>query len=223
MKTSVPAVDLIGRLLSLAEQEDIPVGKTKLVKLLYLLEVEYFRENQQRLTDLKWIFFHYGPYPVGLDELLGSADVDVIPQRLSDGLKFQQVTVADGAQREAIFDVALERLARRVVDEWGGLSLNHLLNYVYFETEPMMHASRGDELDFGTVKPPEPVQEIIIDRKRLALIRKNLDDHIKELRLSKPGCEWDPVLAEGLKIWDEGHNTVPLSGPVVFGPEPEGR
>jgi len=219
MRTSVPAADLIGLLLSLAEQEGVPVGKTKLVKLLYLLEVEFFRENQQRLTDLKWIFSHYGPYPVGLDDLLGSADVDVIPQRLVGGSKFEQVTVADGARREPAFDAAVEHLARRVVDEWGGLSLNHLLNYVYFETEPMMHAARGDELDFGTVKPPEPVRSIVVDRKRLAQIRENLDHHLREYRPVRAGCEWDPGLAEGLKLWDEGHRRVEIAGTVELDPE----
>jgi len=219
VKTSVPAADLTALLLSLTEQEGIVLGKTKLVKLLYLLEVEFFRENQQRLTDLKWIFFHYGPYPVGLDELLGSADVDVIPQRLADGLKFQQVTVADRARHEATFDASLERLAHRVVDEWGGLDLNHLLNYVYFETEPMMHAARGEELDFSMVKPPEPVRNIVVDSKRLAQIRQSLDRHLKVYRPARAGCDWDPGLAEGMKLWDEGHRRVEVAGTVQLDPD----
>ena len=124
------------------------------------------------------------------------------------------MTVADDARREATFDVALEQLARRVVDEWGGLSLNHLLNYVYFETEPMMNAARGDELDFGAVKPPEPVRSIVVDCKRLAQIRESLDHHLKEYRPVRVGCEWDPVLAEGLKLWDSGHRKVEIAGTV---------
>jgi hypothetical protein len=214
MRTGVPPPELMTLLLSLANQEGIQVGKTKLVKLLYLLEVEFYRENRQRLTDLKWVFFHYGPYPVGLDDLLESPDIEVLPRRLTDGRRFEEVTVADAGQSGAGFDPALERLARRVVDNWGGLELSHLLNYVYFETEPMMHAVRGDVLDFSTVKPPEPVRNIVVDPKRLAQIRKSLDEHLRELPLAKPGCEWDPVLAKGLKLWDDGHRRVEIAGSV---------
>lgn len=223
MKAEASAEQLIRLLLSIADQDGISVGKTRLVKLLYLLEVEFFREHRRRLTDLKWVFFHYGPYPVGLDDLLESPDVEILPKRLADGRRFEQVTVADAGRHAAGLDTAVERLARRVVDEWGGLELNRLLNYVYFETEPMMHAVRGQELDFSSVKPAEPIRKIAIDHKKLAQIRKSLAKHLKEFRLTKAGCEWDPALAEGIRLWDEGHTTVPISGRVYLDPEPEGR
>jgi hypothetical protein len=223
MAVADPAETLIPLLLSLAEREGIKIGKTKLVKLLYLLEVEFYREHHERLTSLTWVFLHYGPYPLGLDDLLESPDVEVLPKRLTDGRSFQQVTVADAPRVISGPDPAVELLARRIFLEWGGLELNRLLNYVYFETEPMMRAVRGEELDFSTVIPREPALKIVVDGKKLARIRKNLGEHLERFQLSKAGCNWNPILAEGLKLWDEGRRQVDIRGSVEFDPSGFGQ
>ena len=40
---------------------DAGFGKTKLVKLLYLIDVENWRRSRKTLTGLEWNFYHYGP------------------------------------------------------------------------------------------------------------------------------------------------------------------
>ena len=55
-------VQLIKGILGEAENQGISVGRVRLVKLLYLLEIEYYRIYQKRLTHLKWEFYHYGPH-----------------------------------------------------------------------------------------------------------------------------------------------------------------
>ena len=45
---------------------------------------------------------------------------------------------------------------KRVVGEWGSRSLPELLDYVYFETEPMEAVKkRGEILDFSTIQKEE--------------------------------------------------------------------
>jgi hypothetical protein len=51
-------------------------------------------------------------------------------------------------------DFELETIVDRIVKEWGDADLNKLLDYVYFETEPMQNAKRGDVLDFSSVSQP---------------------------------------------------------------------
>ena len=46
------------------------VGRTALMKLVYLVDVEHYRQYGKQATGLKWRFHHYGPYA---DEL--QADV----------------------------------------------------------------------------------------------------------------------------------------------------
>ena len=42
----------------------------------------------------------------------------------------------------------VSRLLRSITEEWGDANINVLLNHVYFNTEPMEHAKRGEILDF---------------------------------------------------------------------------
>jgi len=48
-----------------ADEEKILIGRTVLVKLIYLLDVEFYRTNRSLYTGLEWIFFKYGPYAFG--------------------------------------------------------------------------------------------------------------------------------------------------------------
>jgi hypothetical protein len=212
-------VELIKLLLSACQREDIPVGKTKLVKLLYLMEVECYRSHRERLTDLTWVFLHYGPYPQGFEQLLGDPDIEQLPRSLADGRRFEQVTVSDAPEFHD--DRTLTRLADDIVERWGGLQLERLLDYVYFDTEPMLAAVRGQELDFSTVAPAaaSAARNIRIDPKRLAQIRKNVSQHVKELGLKTRDCEWDPVAAAAAKVWDEGHLVVRLEGTGRMDPD----
>lgn len=218
------AATLIHLLVDRLAEANISVGKTRLVKLLYLMEVEYYRKNQTRLTNLDWVFLHYGPYTHELDSLLGSPDLEVVPRHLTDGRRLDQVTVSDRSRRVVKVAVELRRLAGEVVERWGGLQIELLLDYVYFETEPMMTASRGALLDFSSIPPAmaTAVRKIGIDRKKLAAIRRNVSRHAKELCLEVSECEWDAETAAAAKLWDEGRTSTELGGSVRLEPESKG-
>lgn len=129
--------------------------RTKLVKLLYLIDVARAEGLGRTLTGIQWRFLHYGPYAPELG-----------------------ATLEELEHREAIFggtfgDAVLYRGARdvpdsdnwppsicigidRVVDEWAGAELNKLLDHVYFHTTPMQEAERGEELDFSAIERERP-------------------------------------------------------------------
>lgn len=44
----------------------------------------------------------------------------------------------------------------RILKWWMWEDTNVLLDYVYFETEPMRQSRRGDILDFSTISPIQP-------------------------------------------------------------------
>jgi uncharacterized phage-associated protein len=210
------AQSLVKLLLRLAQRESIPIGKTKLVKLLYLMEVEYYRAHRERLTSLRWSFLYYGPYTSELESLLDSPDIEVIPERLRDGRIRETVTVSEPAPSYGITP-ELEQLAEFVMERWGGLGLEGLLDYVYFETEPMLDAERGQELDFTRIEPArsKTVRKVSLDRKKLAEIRKRVARHSVELGTVSAVPAWNPGLAEAIKIWDEDSYHVRVRGSVV--------
>jgi hypothetical protein len=166
--------------------------KTRLVKLLYLTELEYFRRTGKRLTDLKWIFHHFGPYAYALGDLLGNPDDDRVAWSLT--------------RRPSTSDHDMQICVSQVVHEWGNADLNALLDYVYFDTEPMQAATRGEALNFAVVIPlaqkhKEKVR-IELDPKKLRELRKKLAARAPDYQRLRVASEVSDDLLENLKEWD---------------------
>src|SRR5690348_15440932 len=71
------------------------VGKTKLLKLLYLSDIEYFRVFRRTLTGFDWRFYLYGPWAPQFDEILQRLDQqDAISRRAwsNDAVEGEQLT-----------------------------------------------------------------------------------------------------------------------------------
>src|SRR2546427_12940168 len=54
--------DLIWYLVWRVRHEDGMPAKTRLVKLLYLVDLYHVRDRGSQLTSFRWRFYHYGPY-----------------------------------------------------------------------------------------------------------------------------------------------------------------
>src|SRR4051794_32036482 len=70
------AKNLIAAIISFVKQKGSYVTKTKLLKLLYLFDIEYYRVHRRTFTGFSWKYFHLGPwaaeYDPTLDGLLAS-------------------------------------------------------------------------------------------------------------------------------------------------------
>lgn len=165
-----------------AQDLDLDIGKTKLIKILYLLDVENYRCHQRMHTELNWIFYKYGPYAFELEEFLRNIGVAEEGIALGGGRVFLKL----GIESEDDVEIDLERKAvlDNLLEDWGDASLGELLDYVYFDTEPMMGAqTRGEALDFNSVKPQSyyAVIEYKVDEKQGQKITKK----IREWELTK--------------------------------------
>lgn len=144
--------DIIINIIDLLHEKNIGFGRTKLVKLSYLLDLEYYRRNKKLLTDAKWIYYLYGPYPINYNDYLESDGIQISDP---NDTGFKSISLKECA---CIPDIPndLKRLISSLIDEYGRMDLNDLLDYVYYDTEPMMNVKeRMDELDFSTVLPRE--------------------------------------------------------------------
>jgi Protein of unknown function (DUF4065) len=192
-------IDLIYKHVRL-ERMQIP-QLTRLVKLIYLVELEYFRLRQKRLTNLDWKFHYYGPYPPAFKSILDDAEIQ---ESTWKGGKTSQQLVRDEAHFvEAKGEPDLERLIHRIVKDWGDADLNALLDHVYFETEPMQNARRGDMLDFSLVKEPARRIQIKVDQKRLAELRTQLRERASAYSQIRQRSEPRPDLIQALQTWDD--------------------
>lgn len=191
-------VELIAAIQTAVQREGMPPPRrTRLTKLLYLTEVEYFRATGQRLTDLAWFFHHYGPYAHELAGLLGGEELGAA----GDEARIYPANRATEAVRD---DVVLRGLLEAMVHEWGDADLNRLLDYVYFETEPMDEVRRGDRLDFSTVRPRTPARAAIrLDRAQLHGLRARVAAAATQYRDPRERQPATELLLAGLRAWDD--------------------
>jgi Protein of unknown function (DUF4065) len=137
--------------------------KTKVLKLLYLLDIESFRETHQTLTGFDWIFYKYGPwtaqYDVVLDELAQAGKIRLASSSRAD----QEAIFIDSTaavELSKAFPTYREELkVRRVLELWADRPIGELLEYVYFHTAPMRDAKRDSRLDFESVMREETPQD----------------------------------------------------------------
>lgn len=194
------------------------MAKTRLIKLLYLVEVEHVKHFQDRLTNLEWQFYHYGPYASEIEQVLGAPDIEEISFSLSDGRQGSQYILGED-ERDDNVPPDIRRLIDYIVKDWGAIDLNKLLDYVYFETEPMINARRGEVLDFTKVKPwapSEKLKTVRIDAKKLTELRKKYIPHVKEMSKREPVFRLpDKTYIACLGAWDDEISSTSISGQVI--------
>lgn len=207
-------------------------GKTKLVKLLYLIDVENYRMRSRKLSGLDWLFYHYGPYAVGIDRALKQLDLD-IPQEevLTAGgrkaIVFKPSRAVE-AESEDRISGADKVVVDRVLKEWGLEELNPILSHVYFHTEPMKDAQRGEVLDFAKIRHLKSahvasrVEGLPSDhlREMRAAFQKVRDEHLRKLSRSlDPQPRLDEVFWNSLMHLDSDEQYSVPKGDVEMAEE----
>jgi uncharacterized phage-associated protein len=197
------------------------LGRVRLVKLLYLLEVEYVRFYGRRLTDLTWKFYHYGPYPLQFEQLVETAGLETTDKPIDGNRILKALTLPEFSSKQQTLPAEIDSMIDSLVKEWADASLNRLLNYVYFETEPMREARRGDVLDFSRIKPISMYRKVpgIIDKKQLTAIRKSLTERLNKLAKGGSQQPIHPSIHEYLARWDEDESGISITGTANLQPE----
>ena len=212
---------LIAYLIDQVRDQEGTLNKTALVKLVYLVDVECCRKLGRPATELEWRFHHYGPYSAQLERDVNYNRFIHVFGDQNSGYGFapssdwQDIRAAFNTS----FDPAVRRIADGVARQWGLEPLETILEYVYFETEPMQNARRGETLDFSKIQPEETSARRV---PRLSFS----DEFISDLRTrwqergkptSTPGGEkatpsepvYDEIYEQALELMDEDEGMRP--------------
>lgn len=155
------------------QKNGYPLGKTKLIKLAYLAEIFHQRITNERLTDEKWIYWHYGPYIMSYNKVLDHGAFKIIVTEE----EFHPVVPSEDYKPSEMSPTANIAISRAM--EFSELDLNDLLDFVYFDTEPMMKVKdRGEVLDFKCVLPESEyrVKPLEIPNRQKQEILKKIDE-----------------------------------------------
>jgi len=155
MKSAEKLEGLIKAIVYFVNSKGGYINKTKLLKYLYLVDIEYYRNHGETFTGFDWIFHKYGPwakeYNDIYDKMAELGELVVKPGNRPD-LDTQFLYTNEEVDLGDIFDSFTEEIKmKRILERWSDESLGKILDYVYFYTEPMEDAERGKPLDFTKV------------------------------------------------------------------------
>lgn len=150
--------DLIAAVASAIREFGGAPTKTKILKLLYLLDIESYRKTGATLTGFDWKFYRYGPWAQSYDEALQSAaqqnKIIINAREFDEGATF--INPVSKLALSQVFPNAVQELtAKRIIETWATRPTVELLDYVYFHTAPMRDAVRNEPLDFSTLAREE--------------------------------------------------------------------
>jgi len=150
---------LIAAVVTWVVEEGSYVTKTKLLKLLYLFDVEYYRNYRQTFTGFAWKFFHLGPWAPEFDPALEGLVAKGILSQQQSNKEFETIFYRPDERidpREPFSNVKDEYILRRVLKLWGTRSTGEILDHVYFQTAPMEAGIRNAPLDFSVIHSEKP-------------------------------------------------------------------
>ncbi|HDD35796.1 MAG TPA: hypothetical protein ENF30_03235 [Candidatus Desulfofervidus auxilii] len=163
---NISPIDLIHYIVWYATQKGMRLTTLRLVKFLYLADLYWARKTGgETLTNWPWRFIHYGPFcSESLEAIKRAVELGLIKEKtypskydLEDEYNIYETNV-----KPQIADQLPEFLSiplNQAIIKWGE-DTPALLDYVYFETEPMMNAKKWDFLDFSKAKKTEKRKEI---------------------------------------------------------------
>lgn len=185
---SIDAKTLTMGLIAWMRREGVAPTRTRLVKFLYLADLQHARYKGGRtLTGWRWRTKSFGPF--------ASEARQLFDEGVRAGWLLQSGATEededDDEGRAVFYDVAhadvtlLEPLpllgkVREWIKQYGD-STSNLLRFVYGHTEPMEVAKDGEDLDFTRARPPGPgpaVRSQPLSRKQ----EKRLDELMRNLR-----------------------------------------
>jgi uncharacterized protein YwgA len=103
-----------------------PMARTKLMKLLFLIDRELYRRFGS--TVFRWKMYKYGPFSREVLDVLDDMEIDgfVVARAEEDAIIYE---LASTAPAELPQDV--KEVADQILETWARRSLDELLTYVY--------------------------------------------------------------------------------------------
>lgn len=186
----------------------------RLVKLLYLIDLEHQRRFGRTLTGLEWVYHLYGPYAFELPEIGARLGFDLQREEFVSAKGYQGTLlhVAEPHDFPPGLSYGVEVLVTGLLRVWADQETADLLQYAY-QTEPMRQARKGDRLDLSVVPSGTRYYELYVPVQKHTAhqLRESLRSYAQEDagEFVYPTTVHDDVLAAGLRALDEDEKPIP--------------
>lgn len=211
MPTDVKILDLIKYIVCFATDHDIRLTTVRLVKFLYLADLFFARWHEGKtFTGYPWAFIYYGPY---CSEAMASIDEATLKGLIAcqtcesnyGNKDFSLYTCPTEDYLELRRSLPLDMISelQATLKKYGN-DTAQLLDYVYFDTDPMVEAKQGDRLDFSQVKKPcldSPMEMKKISKKNMEQIQAHLSNLGEKYKTARENLARDEQATEK---WKDG-------------------
>ena len=175
-----------------------PNSKTKLAKLVYLVDVYHYQMFGKRLTKLKFKHYYYGAWSprteVALEKLYGA---DILQEKAIDTAKGQALVPTPLVQETTIRLAASGvKALESVIADWGHASPDEVVQFTK-TTLPFLNTPFGETIDFSRIDPiVEYAKEHGISEEEAAT-----EDVLSSTFLVEKILEGDKSLREGSHLF----------------------
>jgi len=183
-------LNLIKYIVCYASEHGSKLTTVRLVKFIYLADVYHAKYFEGKtITDFPWAFVNFGPYCGEVMAGIDAASREGVIARNTYESSFSDKNYALFSCKEESDkykrDIPIAVLAelQESIKKYGDDTAS-LLDYVYFDTEPMDNVKKGDLLDFSKVKPFQPIQQIksrILPKNKMDKINDHLNRLVKKM------------------------------------------
>jgi len=173
-------IDLIKYIAWYATQQGIKLTTNRLVKFLYLTDLYYARiKDGKTITGFPWRFIYYGPYCREVWNTIEKAAADNLICKKTYASYFNDekeynIFLCHEDDAEEIggqIHIGVIGYLQNAIKKFGD-DTPQLLDYVYFDTEPMQDAKKGDLLDFSKAEKFKPVEKVQLKKLSPETIKK---------------------------------------------------
>jgi len=179
---------LLKYIVCFANDHDIQLTTIRLVKFVYLADLYHARLNLgETITRFPWAFVNYGPYCTEVMKSIDDAThKGFINSKTLESKNYKKdyklFTCSDEnySDLRKEFQLGVLSQLQSAINKYGD-DTALLLDYVYFNTEPMENVRKGNILDFSLAKQPQPISPV------------------KTKKLSKKDIEFAKALVNKLK------------------------
>jgi hypothetical protein len=219
---------LIHAIVAYASTRGEKLTTLRLVKFIYLADLYYARFSKgETLTGWPWAFVYFGPWCKQVNDAIDDAVKNGVvlakeyPSKHDDVRDYRLFWLEDTEEDPKFVDTLPTYVWSRLqwaIRKWADDSYG-LLDYVYFETEPMIEARPGAILDFTQSRMPDLPKKI--DMKKIPKAKMEeakkavarLGEKYKNgFRLRPPQGPTDTVFREFVSKLDEEDLETGLEG-----------
>lgn len=170
--------------------------RMEVLKLLYLIDIEYYKKYGTKYSELKYIYYNYGPWDRAFHVILDYMKETEISEIKSQGKNGKEYYLYSVTNKKPRFDTTIDPVVAEAIENhlfiYKYTELSEMLKVVYSQ-EPMASTKKGDLIDMAktTLNARDKRKEYRQKRKtklaKVATLQNNMvEDDLKIFNEFKP-------------------------------------